>query len=56
MDNTNKTNPGILCSVEQCAYHTQNDMCTADKIKVGACQTSCCSSCDTECATFKPRG
>ncbi len=50
----NKALPGILCSVEQCAFHAQEDKCTAEHIKVGA-GASCCSSCDTECVTFKPR-
>ncbi len=49
----NMTNPGINCSVQQCAYHTTDDRCTASKIEVGSSKT-CCSSCDTECVTFKP--
>lgn len=49
----NSVNPGIFCSVQQCAYHTENDKCTAAKIEVGSTKT-CCSSCDTECVTFKP--
>lgn len=50
---TNNTIQGIMCSVQQCAYHTEGDKCTAGNIKVGSGQT-CCSSCDTECVTFKP--
>lgn len=45
--------PGIDCSVDNCMYHTTEDKCTAGSIKVGA-QKACCSSCDTECVTFKP--
>ncbi len=46
MDKT--ANPGINCSVQQCAYHTTDNKCTASKIEVGSSKT-CCSSCDTEC-------
>ena len=49
----NSVNPVIYCSVQQCMYHTENDKCTAAKIEVGSSKT-CCSSCDTECVTFKP--
>ncbi|MBQ3573907.1 MAG: DUF1540 domain-containing protein [Clostridia bacterium] len=49
----NSANPGIFCSVQQCAYHTTDDKCTASKIEVGSSK-DCCSSCDTECVTFKP--
>ena len=50
---TNNTIQGIMCSVQQCAYHTEENRCSAEKIEVGSGQT-CCSSCDTECVTFKP--
>ena len=53
MENTNHAIPGIMCSVEQCAYHAQDNKCTASRIEVGS-SASCCSSCDTECVTFKP--
>ncbi|MBE5040821.1 DUF1540 domain-containing protein [Oscillospiraceae bacterium DSM 107454] len=53
MENNTKTIPGICCSVQQCAYHTDGDKCTAESIKVGS-EKACCSSCDTECITFKP--
>ena len=46
--NTNK----IICKVDTCEYHTSGDVCTASCIEVGG--TKCCSSCDTECVTFKP--
>ena len=49
----NSTNPGIMCSVQQCVYHTTDNKCTANKIEVGSAKT-CASSCDTECVTFKP--
>ena len=49
----NSANPGIMCSVQQGVYHAENDKCTASKIEVGSTKT-CCSSCDTECVTFKP--
>lgn len=53
MENTNQAIPGIMCSVQQCAYHAEGDKCTAGKIEVGS-EKTCCSSCDTECVTFKP--
>ena len=48
-----KTLPGIVCNVTDCAYHVMNDKCTAPAIEVGGGK-GCCSSCDTECVTFKP--
>ncbi len=53
MENAKNTIQGIMCSVQQCAYHAEGNKCTAEKIEVGSGQT-CCSSCDTECVTFKP--
>lgn len=50
----NSNNPGISCSVQQCAYNENGCKCTANKIEVGSSKT-CCSSCDTECVTFKAR-
>lgn len=49
----NFENNGIFCTVEQCYYHSEGNKCTANKIEVGAAK-DCCSSCDTECVTFKP--
>lgn len=49
----NNVIPGIVCNVKQCAYHSDGDKCTAGKIEVGS-EKCCCSSCDTECVTFKP--
>lgn len=46
-------NNKIICKVEECAYHASDDVCTAGCIEVGGTK-SCCSSCDTECVTFKP--
>ena len=43
----------IVCRVKDCEYHAPADICTATKIEVGG-TSSCCSSCDTECVTFKP--
>lgn len=51
---SNTTNPGISCSVSQCTYNENGSKCTASKIVVGSNKT-CCSSCDTECVTFKAR-
>ena len=53
MDNISNALPGIKCSVQQCIYHAEGDKCTATSIKVGS-DKDCCSSCDTECVTFKP--
>ena len=50
---TNNAISGIVCSVQQCAYHAEGNKCTAEKIEVGS-NNACCSSCDTECVTFKP--
>ena len=48
----NKTLQGILCTVSECHYHTKDDKCSADSIKVnGNCAKT---SCETECQTFKP--
>lgn len=48
-----ETLPGIDCTVKECAYHTENNKCSASGIKVnGSCDPK--SSCDTECQTFKP--
>lgn len=43
----------IICKVKDCEYHAPADICTATKIEVGG-TSCCCSSCDTECVTFKP--
>lgn len=43
----------IICKVKDCEYHAPEDICTAGKIEVGG-PCDCCSSCDTECVTFKP--
>lgn len=50
---TCNNSPSILCTVKECAYNTDGEKCTASEIKVGSCK-SYCSSCDTECITFKP--
>ena len=46
-------NNKIVCKVKNCEYHTSGDLFTASQIEVGG-GTKCCSSCDTECITFKP--
>lgn len=43
----------IVCKVKDCEYHAPSDVCTATRIEVGG-PCDCCSSCDTECVTFKP--
>ncbi len=47
-------NNKIVCRVNDCEYHATDDVCTANCIEVG-CTQNCCSSCDTECVTFKPQ-
>lgn len=49
----NNTLPYIMCTVQECAFNTDGKKCTAESIEVGSGKT-CCSSCDTECVTFKP--
>ena len=47
-----ETLPGVDCTVKECAYHTENNKCSADCIKVNGNDSK--TSCDTECETFKP--
>ncbi|HCA30159.1 MAG TPA: DUF1540 domain-containing protein [Ruminococcaceae bacterium] len=44
--------PVVYCDVKNCVYHRGDDICSADKIKVGP--THAISSIDTVCDTFKP--
>lgn len=44
---------GIVCDVENCAYHQGECNCTAPQITVGPSFAACCS--DTVCATFKEK-
>lgn len=44
---------GVYCTVSECAYNEDGKKCVAEKIEVGS-SDDCCSSCDTECVTFKP--
>lgn len=46
------TSTDLVCRVKDCEYHDSSDLCTATKVEVGG--KNCCSSCDTECVTFKP--
>ncbi len=48
-------NNKIVCRVSDCEYHGADDVCGASCIEV-SCADNCCSSCDTECVTFKQRG
>ena len=48
------SNNGIFCTVQECTYHAAGDKCSASKIEIGSSK-DCCSSCDTECVTFKPQ-
>lgn len=51
-DKNNMETPTVHCDVKNCAYHKDNDICTAGKIKVGP--NHAISSTDTVCDTFKP--
>lgn len=44
---------GIDCSVQNCVHHADKNYCTAEEIQVGPNRAT--SSCDTACATFKPK-
>ena len=46
-------NNKIVCKVKNCEYHTRGDLAQLPKLRWVAVQ-KCCSSCDTECITFKP--
>ena len=53
MNQDNKVNQSIKCSVKSCAYHgCDKDYCTLNEIKVGCCDSSvaCCDQ--TQCASF----
>lgn len=52
MTEKDSTLKGIVCTVSECHYHTTDDKCSANSIKVnGDCAKT---SCETECQTFKP--
>ena len=44
---------GIVCDVQNCAYHNGKSECYAGSICIGPCEADC--SANTVCATFKPR-
>lgn len=44
---------GIVCDVQNCAYHNGRSDCFAGSICVGPSEAGC--SANTSCATFKPR-
>lgn len=48
-----RVNPGINCSVANCAYHYENNCCTLNEIKVGCCDSVPKTSASTECASFQ---
>lgn len=52
-DGKSRTGNKIVCSVKNCSYHKGEFECTADPVSVGP--TFANSSCDTVCATFKPK-
>lgn len=52
-ENYNKPNKGVACSVKECAYHSGENTCNAQKIAVGPSSATCCA--DTVCATYKPK-
>lgn len=47
---TDKTIDGIKCEVASCTFHTPEDKCCADSIRVGSKQSE--SSSETDCETF----
>lgn len=56
MSNTLHGNPTIKCSVDTCAHHTVNNLCTLSEISVG-CTCADVSRCEsTECSSFKLGG
>lgn len=53
MNNTCKTETCVACSVKNCVYHAENDVCNAGKIKVG--NGSAVKAEETCCDTFKAK-
>ncbi|MBQ8533115.1 MAG: DUF1540 domain-containing protein [Clostridia bacterium] len=52
-DHAKETQACIDCTVKNCVYHTENDACSAGKIKVGNGSASCVG--DTCCDTFRAK-
>lgn len=50
---SDKINSGIKCDAEKCTYHTKDNCCTAECIKVG--YSDACTSNETACETFKEK-
>ena len=48
-----ETQSCVACSVKNCVYHAENDMCSAGKIQVGNMMAS--SAKETCCDTFKAK-
>lgn len=48
-----KQNPGVVCNVKNCYYHSGEHTCTAPAVAVGPTYATDCT--DTVCATFKPK-
>lgn len=52
--NTDKANPSIECSVDQCDYHCQSqDYCTLDRIRVGTHESNPTQIQCTDCESFQ---
>jgi len=48
-----ETQSCVACSVKNCVYHAENDMCSAGKIQVGNMMASTAK--ETCCDTFKAK-
>lgn len=44
---------GVVCDVQNCVYHAEQNRCHAGSIAVGPHSADC--SANTNCATFKPK-
>lgn len=54
--NSNKANPSIECTVDQCSYHCQNqDYCSLDRIKVGTHESNPTQNECTDCESFEAK-
>ncbi len=51
---TQKSNPSIACTVQQCAYHCdKSDHCTLSAIQVGTHESNPCTCSCVDCQSFK---
>ena len=48
-----ETKSCVSCSVKNCVYHTENNVCSAGKIQVGNCSAHKAE--ETCCDTFKAK-